>query len=92
MKRTTLLATQSSGQSFSQFPGNAARTRATYVCIHVPHVLLTFAFLFPCCAVPNAERDSLLFYRELADDHTVPDWSCGHDHAEDAQEGYQHLQ
>lgn len=49
-------------------------------------------FLSLCFAVLNAERDPLLFYRELPDDHSLPDRSCGHDHAEDAQERHQHLQ
>lgn len=50
--------------------------------------------LVPPCwllAVPNAERDSLLFYRKLTDDYIVPDWSGGHDHAKDAEEGHQHI-
>lgn len=40
----------------------------------------------------NAERDPLLFYRELPNDYPVPDWSGGHDHAPDAKEGHQHIQ
>lgn len=72
---------------FAHFRGNAAARREDE-----PAPSDLFLPLPPCFAVPNAERDSLLFYRELPDDHTVPDWSCGHDHAEDTQEGHQHIQ
>ena len=40
----------------------------------------------------NTERDPLLLYRELPDDHALPHRSGGHDHAQDAQEGHQLLQ
>lgn len=45
-----------------------------------------------CLLCQNAERDPLLFHRELSDDYAVPDWSGGDDHAQNTTEGHQHLQ